>query len=142
VTGGPRVRFVALAHTGDSLGVVVSRYRARTTVLGLPAAALGCQFGRAMIWERGEEEKMHGGTPPTDVDQIAWFIRSRTAGNAADGARAGRNRYPALRAIFARPSAALELRHVRTKGSFASILGSSNLDAAAGRIEDRTLKTP
>ena len=69
-----RARWVpTLAHGSGRYGHImsVSRYRTKAAISGPCPHGARCQFRegddpgtRARPWERGEEEKMHGSTPP------------------------------------------------------------------------------
>ncbi len=72
-----RVWSAALAHTLTKpvIAVVMGvSGSGKTTVSALLAAALGCQFQEGDdLHPRENVEKMHGGTPLTDADRMAWL---------------------------------------------------------------------
>ena len=72
-----RVWSAALAHTITKpvIAVVMGvSGSGKTTVAALLAAALGCQFQEGDdLHPRENIEKMHGGTPLTDADRMAWL---------------------------------------------------------------------
>jgi len=72
-----RVWSAALAHTITKpvIAVVMGvSGSGKTTVAALLAAALGCQFQEGDdLHPAANVEKMHGGTPLTDVDRLPWL---------------------------------------------------------------------
>jgi carbohydrate kinase (thermoresistant glucokinase family) len=72
-----RVWSAALAHTITKpvIAVVMGvSGSGKTTVSALLAAALGCQFQEGDDLHPSDNvEKMHGGTPLTDADRMAWL---------------------------------------------------------------------
>jgi len=84
-----RVWSVALAHTltRPVIAVVMGvSGSGKTTVAGLLAAALGCQFQEGDdLHPAANVKKMHGGTPLTDADRLPWL---RKIAEEIDGWRA------------------------------------------------------
>ena len=72
-----RVWSAALAHTITKpvIAVVMGvSGSGKTTVAALLSAALGCEFQEGDdLHSRENIEKMHGGTPLTDADRMAWL---------------------------------------------------------------------